>query len=72
LIAALRPDDVVLGGGNARKLKTLPEGCRLGENANAFLGGFRLWDQPETPRSTTASAQMDTDVQCVQFPVHQD
>jgi polyphosphate glucokinase len=46
LIAALRPDDVVLGGGNARKLKTLPEGCRLGENANAFLGGFRLWEQP--------------------------
>src|SRR6516225_4648637 len=46
LIAALEPDDVVLGGGNARKLKKLPPGCRLGDNANAFLGGFRLWDAP--------------------------
>lgn len=46
LHAALMPDYVVLGGGNARLLKELPEGCRLGDNANAFLGGFRLW-QPE-------------------------
>lgn len=37
-------DDVVLGGGNARKLKKLPEGTRIGDNENAFLGGFRLWD----------------------------
>lgn len=44
LIAALHPDDVVLGGGNAKKLKQLPPGCRAGDNANAFLGGFRLWD----------------------------
>jgi polyphosphate glucokinase len=43
LMAALEPDDVVLGGGNAKKLKTLPPGCRLGDNANAFEGGFRLW-----------------------------
>ena len=40
LTAALEPDDVVLGGGNVRKLKTLPPGCRAGDNANAFLGGF--------------------------------
>ena len=44
LIAALQPDDVVLGGGNVKKLKALPPGCRAGENANAFIGGFRLWD----------------------------
>ena len=44
LVAALRPDDTVIGGGNVKKLKTLPPGCRAGENANAFLGGFRLWD----------------------------
>jgi polyphosphate glucokinase len=44
LIAALEPDDVVLGGGNVKKLKQLPPGCRAGDNANAFLGGFRLWD----------------------------
>jgi polyphosphate glucokinase len=43
LIAALCPDDVVLGGGNAKKLQQLPPGCRAGSNANAFLGGFRLW-----------------------------
>ena len=45
LIAALEPDDVVLGGGNVHKLKELPPGCRAGDNANAFLGGFRLWEE---------------------------
>ena len=43
LSAALEPNDIVLGGGNAKKLKDLPPGCRAGNNANAFLGGFRLW-----------------------------
>jgi len=42
--SALLLDDIVLGGGNAKKLIKLPEGCRLGDNANAFLGGFRLWE----------------------------
>ena len=45
LTAALEPDEVVLGGGNVKKLKKLPRGCRVGDNANAFLGGFRLWDK---------------------------
>ncbi len=45
LIAALGPDEVVLGGGNAKRLKTLPPRCRAGDNANAFLGGFSLWDE---------------------------
>ena len=40
---ALQPTDVVIGGGNASKLKTLPPGSRLGDNANAFAGGFILW-----------------------------
>lgn len=44
LTAALQPDEVVIGGGNVRKLKTLPPGCRSGDNAKAFLGGFRLWE----------------------------
>src|SRR2546425_8721763 len=44
LIAALEPQDVVLGGGNVHQLDTLPPGCRAGDNANAFLGGFRLWE----------------------------
>src|SRR5215471_1354198 len=43
-IAGLHPEDVVLGGGDAKRLKTLPQGCRLGDNDNAFLGGFRMWD----------------------------
>ena len=43
---ALSPDYIVLGGGNAKKVKDLPEGCELGNNANAFLGGFRLWEEP--------------------------
>lgn len=42
---ALIADYVVLGGGNAKKLKALPDGCRLGNNDNAFIGGFRLWQQ---------------------------
>jgi polyphosphate glucokinase len=45
LRAALEADDVVLGGGNAKRIKELPPGTRLGDNSNAFLGGFRLWDQ---------------------------
>ena len=44
LIAALEPDDVVLGGGNVKRLKELPPGCRAGDNSNAFKGGFRLWE----------------------------
>ena len=47
LIAALEPDDVVLGGGNVKKLKALHTGCRAGDNANAFVGGFRLWAEPD-------------------------
>jgi polyphosphate glucokinase len=43
LKAALEPDDVVIGGGNAKKLNELPPGCRLGDNANAFIGGFEFW-----------------------------
>jgi polyphosphate glucokinase len=45
LIAALEPEDVVLGGGNVKLLKELPAGCRAGDNANAFTGGFRLWGE---------------------------
>jgi polyphosphate glucokinase len=50
LTAALQPDYVVLGGGNIKRLKDLPPGTRAGDNANAFRGGFRLWD-PATPPS---------------------
>jgi polyphosphate glucokinase len=58
LIAALEPDDVVLGGGNVKKLAALPPGCRAGYNANAFLGGFRLWEEPAN-RQTLLLANSD-------------
>ena len=45
LSKALEPDYVVLGGGNAKQLKELPPNARLGANANAFVGAFRLWDE---------------------------
>src|SRR5918996_2664401 len=49
LVAALQAEDVVLGGGNVKKLKELPPGCRTGANANAFAGGFRLWQKTSGP-----------------------
>ena len=44
-VSALLLDDVVLGGGNAKRMTKLPQGCRLGDNANAYIGGFRLWEE---------------------------
>ena len=44
---ALEAEYVVIGGGNAKLLKTLPPGCKLGDNSTAFTGGFRLWDEAE-------------------------
>jgi polyphosphate glucokinase len=62
LTAALEPDDIILGGGNVKELKEMPPRCRAGNNANAFLGGFRLWEgdyrEPSTRRATR---RIDTD-----------
>ena len=52
LTAALEPDEIILGGGNAKLLKELPPHCRVGDNANAFVGGFRLWERNEADRSS--------------------
>jgi hypothetical protein len=52
LVAAFEPGDVVLGGG---KLKELPPGCRAGNNANAFRGGFALWNRDDERERTAAS-----------------
>jgi len=49
LKTALGADDVVLGGGNVKLLKALPAGARLGSNANAFRGGFRIWQAGRKP-----------------------
>jgi polyphosphate glucokinase len=62
LMAALEPDETVIGGGNARKLAALPRHARAGDNANAFRGGLRLWqklkhvrDYPKIPRHYLAA-----------------
>jgi polyphosphate glucokinase len=47
LIAALGPDETVIGGGNVKKLAALPPHVRAGDNANALRGGFRLWQERE-------------------------
>jgi len=47
-IAALEPDETVIGGGNVRKLNVLPPGSCAGDNDNAFRGGFRLWAEGST------------------------
>ena len=66
LVAALEPDDVVLGGGNVKHLETLPPKCRAGDNANAFLGGFRAWEAEDgrtgkAPRKSRKPAHEATD-----------
>ena len=40
---ALEAEYVVLGGGNAKRIKELPPDTRLGDNRDAFAGGVRLW-----------------------------
>jgi polyphosphate glucokinase len=54
--AAMHPDEIVIGGGNAKDLRELPLGCRAGDNANAFIGGFRMWKGATTRRLTRRAA----------------
>jgi ribulose-phosphate 3-epimerase len=62
LAAAFEPDYVVLGGGNAKKLKALPPRTRLGDNDNAFAGGFYLWDESCRDRFNISMARQPEDV----------
>ena len=57
LISVLHLDDVVIGGGNAKKLIRLPKGCRAGDNTYAFLGGFRLWEKLAGPHLRRRQAE---------------
>ncbi len=52
LTAAILPDYVVLGGGNVKKLEELPPACIAGENSNAFIGGFRMWEGPSDRKTS--------------------
>jgi polyphosphate glucokinase len=54
LVSGFLLDDTVIGGGNAKKLKAAPPGCRLGSNANAFIGGYRMWQPTKAPHTATA------------------
>jgi polyphosphate glucokinase len=54
LKVALEADYVVLGGGNAKLLKKLPPGARLGDNNNSFRGGFRLWQRSDGGKTKAA------------------
>jgi polyphosphate glucokinase len=56
LKAGLEADYVVIGGGNCKKLKTIPPGARPGKNENAFVGGFRLWES-DTPVPIVAKSR---------------
>jgi predicted NBD/HSP70 family sugar kinase len=56
-ISALEVDEVVIGGGNSTKLDKLPPGCRVGDNALAFRGGFLLWDTAGHTARPTARSQ---------------
>jgi predicted NBD/HSP70 family sugar kinase len=44
LKAAFLADYIVFGGGNAKEIEELPEGCRRGGNQNAYFGGLRMWE----------------------------
>ena len=55
LRTALQAEEVVLGGGNAKKLRKLPPDTRLGKNANAFIGGFRMWEEESRARARAAA-----------------
>jgi predicted NBD/HSP70 family sugar kinase len=53
---ALQAEYVVLGGGNAHRLSSLPPDTFLGDNENARLGGLRLWQPQTKPRKALAAA----------------
>jgi hypothetical protein len=70
LKAGMQAEDLVIGGGDAKQLKEAPDGARLGDNANAFIGGFRMWEsdgktpgasawaKPAVPRTRGATRKL--------------
>src|SRR4029453_12228991 len=60
--ALITPEEVGLGGGNVPQLDALPPGCRAGDNSNAFLGGFRLWEC--SPEGLTPSEGIEGQLKC--------
>jgi polyphosphate glucokinase len=62
LMKALLADYVVLGGGNAKRLKDLPAGLRIGHNHAAFRGGYRLWSVEDIPAQSTHVGQKSREI----------
>jgi polyphosphate glucokinase len=60
LMAALEPDELVMGGGNSKLLKKLPPHARMVDNANAFLGAFRLWQDAKVSAANYDAASEPT------------
>jgi hypothetical protein len=60
LTGALLTDYVVLGGGNAKRLREAPPGARLGHNLTAFRGGFRLWSVEDVWVLAPAGGEADS------------
>jgi polyphosphate glucokinase len=60
LAAALQPEYIVLGGGNAKKIERLPRRMQLGKNNGAFVGGFRLWGNDMISATKTKSSTLAT------------
>jgi polyphosphate glucokinase len=56
-IGAFDLDDVVIGGGNVNKLDRMPPGCRAGDNALAFRGGFLLWEKDRVGKRGKAASK---------------
>jgi polyphosphate glucokinase len=54
-VSALEVEDVVIGGGNVNKMDRMPPGCRAGDNAHAFRGGFLLWNGTRLDRRVRAT-----------------
>ena len=40
----IKPDETILGGGNAKLIDPLPAGCRCVDNRSAYIGAQRLWE----------------------------
>ena len=58
LTAALEPEDIILGGGNAQNIAEMPPRSRLGPNANAFPGGLRMWTGTASPSKPAAKRRV--------------
>jgi polyphosphate glucokinase len=59
LMEVFAADYVVIGGGNAKRLKRLPHGVRVGNNLTAFRGGFRLWGVDDVPIHAPSAGHSD-------------